>query len=238
MGTTDTNLRFASPVHLVNVTAFEMDVTEVTVAEYQACVDANRCRRVDASNVTGDPPCNGALPDHQNYPVNCVDVDDAAAYCTWVGKRVPSEEEWEYTAQRPNHRSYPWGDREPNADLLNACGLECDASGGLGWNDGYAATAPVGSFPDGKSIDGLVDMAGNVWEWTSSRWCDYPATTCNACSASDPSCSNPCSSCDSPSFVARGGGFTAPWFSEYRNVERGLFNASRRSTGIGFRCAR
>jgi formylglycine-generating enzyme required for sulfatase activity len=145
------------PPHRVSVSTFEMERTEVTVAAYQACVDAKKAGRMDGC----DPPrsgdaCNAA--DKANHPINCVSWDQAKAYCSWAGKRLPTEEEWEYAARGTEGRKYPWGSSpEPSNQLC--------------WNGSLRqGTCPVGSFPSGATPLGVQDMAGNVSEWTSSGY--------------------------------------------------------------------
>jgi formylglycine-generating enzyme required for sulfatase activity len=103
-----------------------------------------------------------------DHPVVQVSHQDAAAFCHWLGLRLPSEEEWEYAARGGDGRRFPWGDEAPRQDgrrLANFGAVKCCAPDT--W-DGYGGTAPVGSYPDGASPFGLLDMAGNVWEWTSN----------------------------------------------------------------------
>ena len=107
-----------------------------------------------------------------SHPVVQVSARDAAAYCAWRGLRLPTEREWEFAARGTDGRRYPWGNQPPgeggsrraNYGAENCCAA--DAS------DGFLRTAPVGSFPVGRSPFGLEDMAGNVWEWTSSAYAD------------------------------------------------------------------
>ena len=102
--------------------------------------------------------CNAVQRDRADHPVNCVDFAQAASYCAFVGKRLPTEAEWEYAARGTDGRTYPWGNEEPGCDHAVTSGCTRVASDKSG-------TKPVGSFPFAKSPFGAVDMAGNVWEW-------------------------------------------------------------------------
>jgi formylglycine-generating enzyme required for sulfatase activity len=169
------------PRHDVTVSAFCIDRTEVTVTAYEACIAAKRC---SAPHREISPYCN--RPDRGDHPVNCVDWNQAVAYCGWLGRRLPTEAEWEYAARGSDGRRYPWGNEPPSEKRLNACGPECVAFGkrelGREWpaiyeaDDGWVTTAPVGSYPAGASPFGALDMAGNVWEWTADWRDDYPAS--------------------------------------------------------------
>ena len=105
------------------------------------------------------------------HPVMQISARDADAFCAHYGLRLPSDVEWEYAARGTDGRRFPWGDSGPVADdgtrKANFGTVECCAPDNA---DGFAKTAPVGSFPQGRSPFGLHDMAGNVWEWTSSRF--------------------------------------------------------------------
>lgn len=111
----------------------------------------------------------------EDHPVVQVSAQDADAFCRHYGLRLPSDEEWEYSARGSDARRFPWGDNaplSPSEKLTNAGTIACCGPEG---GDGYERTAPVGSFPAGRSPFGLFDMAGNVWEWTSSSFPGKPA---------------------------------------------------------------
>jgi formylglycine-generating enzyme required for sulfatase activity len=215
----------------VTVQPFCMDVTEVTVDAYGACVAAHACTEPDpfvsADAPSWEPACNWGRPGAGRHPVNCVDWGQATAYCAWAGKRLPTEEEWEWGARSTTEgRTYPWGEQAPSADRLNACGIECvvwlkGKGGGARLppmypaSDGWPRTAPVGSFPRGATRQGLKDMAGNVWEWTSSL--PVPG---------------------SRQRVVRGGGWRYDVATSMRAAERHWDLPSTRDDARGFRCAR
>ncbi len=157
MGCSNCDLR-ARPVHQVKVSSFSMDVTEVTVDRYAACVRAGKCTPAAAGQW-----CNAGVSGRGNHPINCVDWNQATAYCAWKGKRLPTEEEWEYGARGADGRRFPWGNEE-EARQLCWNGRANDQGTG-----NRKSTCPVGSYPAGKSPFGLLDMAGNVSEWTSSH---------------------------------------------------------------------
>lgn len=151
----------------VTVAPYCMDATEVTVAQYAACARSGQCSEapatafwVDISDADRDrwsPACNGNRPDRQDHPVNCVDWAQADTYCRAQGKRLPSAEEWEWAA-RGGSRGWvhPWGTASVASQVCWS---------GVNKRDG---TCPVGSFPDGDTPTGIHDLAGNVWELTST----------------------------------------------------------------------
>jgi len=228
------------PTHQVTVAAFCIDRTEVTVAEYAECVRAGKCSpaptTVDWPGIEEDAKtldsqfCNGTREDRQQHPINCIDWNQANAYCSAVGKRLPTEEEWEYAARGQDGREYPWGDVSPNPDLLNTCAAECVAMGERlgrsGWkpmfsgSDGWETTAPVGSYPKGASPFGVLDMAGNVWEFTSSGYSpDYRSQRTDE------------------RHVYRGGGWGFGDAFLARTTYRGKGVPMYRGADLGFRCA-
>lgn len=167
------------PGQVIDTPAFEIDSTEVSVAQYRACVTAGGCSAAGLelpSSGTADEPdlgwtCNWGKPDRDQHPINCVSWEAAVAYCQWAKKRLPTAVEWERAARGTDGRIYPWGSDEvkakPQANLSDKTLLE-SKPGGWGlpqYDDGFASTAPVGSFPAGRSPCGAKDMAGNVWEF-------------------------------------------------------------------------
>jgi formylglycine-generating enzyme required for sulfatase activity len=229
------------PPHSVTLAPYCIDGSEVTVSAYAACVRSGRC--TPAATDVGGPGttpwdkqhggqfCNADRPDRQEHPVNCLEWSQAEAYCKAMGGRLPTEEEWEYAARGSDGRPYPWGEDDPSPVLLDACGSECvdlwERSGKTRGplydaDDGWEATAPVGSYPAGKSPFGLVDMVGNVWEWTAS-----------APGAGDPQPPN-----GGEARVLRGGSWSINSKQAVMTTSRGFHQPTSRSNGIGFRCAR
>jgi formylglycine-generating enzyme required for sulfatase activity len=134
-----------------------MDHSEVTVSDYTACVADGACTAPEP-----DAGCNYTVSGRELHPVNCVNWQDASDYCAWMGKRLPTEWEWEWAARgRTEARTYPWGSAAPTCQLA----VMYEGGGGCGQD----TTWQVGSkSPAGDSLDGIRDMAGNVWEWTGS----------------------------------------------------------------------
>ncbi len=192
------------PVHSVTVASFEMDATEVTVRAYRACVESGMCSEAGLGF-----SCNWHWPNRDDHPVNCVDWYQATTFCAWAGKRLPTEEEWEYAARGRQSREYPWGSKEPTEGLLCA------------YHDSSIGTCEVASFPAGDTPTGLHDMIGNVWEWTASRYCPYDKPECSE-----------------KSRVSRGGGWIYGLPADLCAAIRSWGKPTRRMGILGFRCAR
>ncbi|HEY5649579.1 MAG TPA: formylglycine-generating enzyme family protein [Nitrospiria bacterium] len=158
------------PLHRFYVQAFLMDVFEVTNQQFQEFVDAN-VHRTPVHWKTKRPPGHPGSPmtypeGKGDHPVIYVDWFDAVSYCRWVGKRLPTEEEWEKAARGTDGRIFPWGN---DFDIEKANTPQRWLS-----KNSDGDTMPIGHFENGKSPYGLYDMAGNVYEWTSSWYKPYP----------------------------------------------------------------
>ncbi|WP_437874837.1 SUMF1/EgtB/PvdO family nonheme iron enzyme [Sorangium sp. So ce513] len=219
------------PPHEVTLTrAFDIDRTEVTVAAYQRCVEAGRCtpsglhgpRATEADVAQRGALCTAADPEKAQHPVSCVDQAQAAAYCAFVGKRLPTEAEWEYAARGTDGREYPWGNEPPgcaHAVVSRSAGQGCGARG----------TQDVGSATAGASPSGALDMAGNVWEWVADGW--DPAAYAKGART------DPLVPATGSKGVLRGGSwdFSA---SSARSTYRLAFDREAGDVSTGFRCAR
>jgi formylglycine-generating enzyme required for sulfatase activity len=234
------------PKHRVFLEAFYIDKYEVTNARFQQFVQATGYRtqaerngggkiRTGAKTWADVPDATWRAPRGQGssiagleaHPVVQVSWHDAKAYCTWAGKRLPTEAEWEKAARGTAGRLYPWCS-EFDGTKANFCDRNCpfewkDAS----VDDGYRSTAPVGSYEAGKSPYGVYDMAGNVWEWVAD-W--YDAKYYQRSPAR-----NPQGPTSGTQVTLRGGSwlYTAP---DFRTTERAGVPPDRRNENIGLRC--
>ena len=205
------------PVHTVALDAFWMDRTEVTNDQYRDCVEAGECE-APLTCSWGEPTYEDASK--ADHPVVCVDWHGAAAYCEWAGGRLPTEAEWEYAARGTSGSRYPWGDAAPRCDLANCWGQDGGCVG---------ETAPVGSYVDGASWCGALDLAGNVWEWAAD-WYDaeYYGVSPSR---------NPRGPSSGEFRVVRGGSWNdGP--DNARSAGRCRYDPGDPFDGLGFRCAR
>ncbi|MBI2506199.1 MAG: SUMF1/EgtB/PvdO family nonheme iron enzyme [Candidatus Latescibacteria bacterium] len=165
------------PRHQVKLSAYYLDKYEVTNAQYQEFLAYLEQHQDTSMNHPGQPADQDHLQHYineqmtaDNQPATGLNWFDAYAYCKWVGKRLPTEAEWEYAARGPTeaYRRYPWGNEAVNEDGIWRANIRPEQ----GWGaDGFRYTAPVGSFPDGVSPFGIMDMAGNAEEWVYD-WLD------------------------------------------------------------------
>jgi len=210
------------PVHSVYLDAYYISKYEVTFDQYDTfCEETGRNKPDDRGWGRGD------------RPVIYVDWNDAKDFCDWLSQKtgedihLPTEAQWEKAARGTDQRRYPWGNGEPNGNRVNFADINTDFK----WkdksvNDGYKYTAPVGSYPAGKSPYGVHDMAGNVWEWCQdwydSDYYDYSPSH----NPQGPSSGSP--------RVTRGGS----WYnnaSPLRSAYRYSFTPSLSNSSVGFR---
>jgi formylglycine-generating enzyme required for sulfatase activity len=250
----DLTLTNAQPPHKVMLKSYCLDKLEVTAGAYDACARAGDCLRApedvhfpdmtDAQHTAFSEFCNSGKADRANHPINCIDWHMAENFCKTKGgrlgsggARLPTEAEWEYAARGSGQRTYPWGDTPPDQTRLNACGPEC-----VTWfeqhqmksktmyttTDGYAGTAPVGSFPEGASQAGVMDLAGNVWEWTADWYEPY----------SRDEKENPEGAATGTERVVRGGSFNGTMTAWAQPAYRWKTTPDVYNHAIGFRCAK
>ena len=216
------------PARQVYVSAFYLGKFEVTHAQFKAFVEATgylstaeedgAVEKQDGINWRHPEGPRAEIAARPDHPVVHVSWYDAQAYCSWKGKRLPTEAEWEKGARGEDGRLWPWGNAYDRS-RANAWGGE----------DGYPKTAPAGTFPRGVSPAGALDMAGNVWEWCAD-WYDPDYYT----TGPDQDPQGPEGGVHK---VLRGGSWINPW-SVLRSTNRFQVMPADRSPYIGFRCAR
>ena len=241
----DAGERAEFPPHRVTVAAFYIDRLEVTNAEFAAFVDATghvtsaersgsgwhwtgRWHEVRGADWRHPHGPGSTIVGLDRHPVVQVSWRDAAAYCRWRSKRLPTEAEWERAARGAGDRTYAWGDAPPRDGERYRASYGSDACCRPDDGDGHLHTAPVGSFPEGRSPFGVDDMTGNVWEWVEDTFAeDYYARS----PARDPVNDTP-----GPRRVIRGGGWgNNPW-----GLRATLRHANPPDIGlsmVGIRCA-
>ena len=244
MGSSDEGEQDERPAHTVTIDAFCMDRTEVTNEAYAECVEAKRCRPWDdriASRNHAGPEVAFRGP---KQPVVGVSWFDARDYCSFRGKRLPREAEWEKAARGTDGRKFPWGNARPAPE-----------HGVFGRAFGRDSTDPVGIHPAGRGPYGHDDLAGNVWEWVEDSYDPYAYRRASAAQGTPGDCpailrtqdelrrdgkhgftgTNPIpTECER---VLRGGAFNY-WGDGLRSANRVHHGASFRLVMSGFRCAK
>ncbi|MBI3947775.1 MAG: SUMF1/EgtB/PvdO family nonheme iron enzyme [Armatimonadetes bacterium] len=210
------------PAHSVRLLGYRISKYEVTLGQFRQFVRSSGYQPAGAWEQSGTD---------DRLPVTGVTWGDAAAYCRWAGGRLPTEPEWEKAARGTDGREFVWGSAWPPP---RGAGNFADSAARTsnpavpaigGYDDGFALTAPVGSFPGGASPYGCLDMAGNVWEWCSSTYNPYPYNADDE--REDPSGIRVC--------VIRGGGFRNGEPRYLAAPTRGGLDRRQSSVSIGFR---
>ena len=219
--------------------AFYMDATEVTNREYRQFIDAGGYTQqtfwspegwqfLQKDKLTTPGFWTDTRFNQPEQPVVGVSWYEAGAYCRWAGKQLPTEAQWEKAARGTDRRQYPWGNAPVSGTLANYCDVQCDQA----WKDtreqdGYSYTAPVGSYPSGKSPYGIEDLAGNVWEWVQDWYAaDYYHRSPER---------NPVNDTPAQYRVLRGGGSPNPP-AHVRAAIRSWRAPDYRNYDVGFRC--
>jgi sulfatase modifying factor 1 len=204
------------PAHAVSVAGFQIYSHEVTNAMYAECVRNHACM---APGLAATKQMLHFIdPEYEDHPVVGVDWNMAADYCEWVGGRLPTEAEWEFAARGTTGSVYPWGNNLPTCDVLNMRG--CLDPG---------TTVPGGSYPDGKSLFGIYDMSGNVWEWVYD-WYDEGTYA-------DSASSNPFGPNAGTEKVVRSGSYLSRP-ERVTTTTRQIANPQRGYNDVGFRCVK
>lgn len=214
------------PAHRVDVAGFEIDRLPVTNARFAEFLNAVGSRNQNGERLfdVDDPDArihmigNRWVADggFENHPVVEVAWPGARDYCAWRNKRLPTEAEWEKAARGTDGRKYPWGNTPPDRTRGQFAAR-------------YNDTAPAGAFPAGASPYGVLDLAGNAWEWVSSAYRAYPYAANDG--REDQKAG--------PVRATRGGGHDSP-AHEITTTERGRNLSRNPGAGhhnIGFRCA-
>lgn len=196
------------PQHTIYLDGYWIDETEVTNAMYAQCVADGSCSEPQNSNRYNHS-------DYTNHPIVMVDWDKAKTYCTWAGRTLPTEAQWEKAARGDDGRNYPWGNQSPTCDLLNYSGCIFD-------------TTPVGGYLDGATPYGALDMLGNVWEWVVDWYAgDY---------YSNSPAQNPLGPQFGDTRIIRGGSWTSN-SSVTQITNRSELAPDGHNYFVGFRCA-
>lgn len=209
---------WAAPEHEVTVSGFAMDRTEVTNRMWAACVACGVCTPpLRNASYTGREPGYYGNPEYDDFPVVHVTWPMAAAFCEGLGKSLPTEAQWERAAQGPHGAPWPWGDEDPTWELANTAMA-------------YPDTTAAGAFPEGASPDGVLDLCGNVREWTRDTFhADYYSWS----PSQDPVAP------EEGGYVktVRGGSFGS-WEEDARVPVRQRLGREGHYAHVGFRCVR
>jgi len=207
---------YTKPAHEVFLKGFWIDRYEVTNADFAKCAETGFCFS-PRDHSSASHPDYYTNPEYADHPVIHVDWHQANAYCTWAGKRLPTEAEWEKAARGPEGAVYPWGNDLPEELPAQINLFEA------------GDTAPVNSHPEGKSPYGVYNMEGNVWEWTADQYDRFYY--------SKSPYENPRSVTGGNDYVIRGYSWAYP-FHRYEISARNSAYVMTHTYDLGFRCAK
>lgn len=202
------------PAHTVYLDGYWIDKFEVTNKQYALCVAAGKCNPPSDSNSNTQDSYYGNS-EFDNYPVIYVNWNDARSYCEWAGRALPSEAQWEKAARGTDGRTYPWGNSDPDSNLIN-------------YNGNAGDTTAAGSYRDGQSPYGALDMAGNVWEWAADRYDKNYYSASSSESPIQPETGDYRS-------VRGGSWLNDEWYA--RSAGRGGYDPNSMLNRLGFRCS-
>lgn len=200
-----------APVRNITLTEFQIFKNEVTNQEYSQCVEAKKCKSPYVNNLNKIQKYYGD-PYYNDYPVVNLTWQQASDYCQWIGGSLPTEAQWEKAARGEYGRVYPWGNDLPNRTYAN-------------YDSNIGDISKVGSFENGMSRFGAMDMAGNVWEWVQDRYGNYDAGNLK----------NPSGPNSGSERVIRGGSWGSDAES-IRSSNRFSTSPDRFYANLGFRC--
>jgi len=206
------------PVHSVTLSAYFLDINEVTVARYRRCVDAGICALPGVDAAQG---CTytAESADHEKHPVTCVSWQDGQDFCTWDERRLPTEAEWERAGRGTMSWKYPWGNVFLCSLAVVSAGTQCPT---------YATQLPepVGTAATGHSLEGIMDLSGNAAEWVADWFGVYPSSAVT----------NPTGPASGSVRIQRGGGWLTASADANSYARRAA--APEGQGPYGFRCAR
>lgn len=219
----------ANPRRRVYVDRYSIDRVEVTAAEYASCVARGACGKAKTGGA-----CSSDVSGKEMHPINCVTWAQAKSYCEFVGKRLPSEVEWEKAARGGEEVRFPWGDSWPppvrSGNLADESARRAHPFWVIidGYDDGFAETAPVGSFSGPVALFGARDMAGNVQEWTDDLYLERAPSRTPQKRAKEATVLR----------AVRGSSYGHHRPDDLAVTRRSAYRADVASEHIGFRCAR
>ncbi len=222
------------PLHDVYLEGYWMGKTEVTVGQFRAFLKAKKHETEAEKSGGANTWENTGFKQGDNHPVVYVSWNDAVEYCRWLSEKtgldfkLPTEAQWEKAARGTNSFKYPWGNHDPFYKGKWYANYAAHDSWDKRGEDSSEYTAPVGSYPGGASPYGLLDMAGNVWEWCSDWYkSDYYKDK-------DSPKKNPTGPNSGTYRVVRGGGW-GDFARGLRCAFRGYGMPSIRYYNVGFR---